>query len=85
MQAGRRTRSGRASTEQTRFAFAVDRRATKTDIKNAVESIYKVRVVGVNTINRKSRDRAYKYGLIEGKTSKRAVVRIHADDKIELF
>ncbi|MDZ4829290.1 MAG: 50S ribosomal protein L23 [Phycisphaerae bacterium] len=74
-----------ASNEQNRYAFSVDRRATKIDIKKAVESIYKVRVVSVNTTNRKARDRVLKYGLIEGKTTKRAIVRVHADDKIELF
>ena len=74
-----------ASNEQNRFAFTVDRRANMTEIKKAIESIYKVRVVGVTTNNRKARDRVLKYGLIEGKTTKRAVVRIHADDKIEIF
>lgn len=74
-----------ASTEQNRFTFAVDRRATKTDIKKAVETLYKVRVVAVNTQNRRLRDRALKYGLIEGKTIKRAIVRVHPEDKIELF
>lgn len=74
-----------ASSEQNRYAFSVDRRATKTDIKHAVEAIYKVRVVDVSTNNRKSRDRAYKYGMVEGKTTKRAIVRVHPEDKIELF
>lgn len=73
------------SSEQNRYSFSVDRRATKTDIKKAIESLYKVRVVSVATKVRKARDRAYKYGVIEGKLSKQAVVRVHPDDKIELF
>lgn len=73
------------SAEQNRYAFSVDTRATKVDIKGAVESLYKVRVVAVNTQNRKARDRAYKYGVIAGKRTKRAIVRVHPEDKIELF
>lgn len=79
------TEKATAATEANRYSFAVDRRATKTDIKKAVEALYKVRVVAVNTINRKDRNRAYRYGLVEGKTTKRAVVRVHPEDKIELF
>lgn len=73
------------SSEQKRYAFLVDPRASKTDIKAAVQSLYKVRVVGVNTSVRKAADRRLKYGLVPGKTSKKAVVRVHAEDTIELF
>ena len=48
-------------------------------------SLYKVRVVGVATQNRHIRARAYRYGIVEGKVWKRAVVKIHPEDKIELF
>ncbi|MDZ4753213.1 MAG: 50S ribosomal protein L23 [Phycisphaerae bacterium] len=79
------TEKATAATEQNRYAFSVDRRATKTDIKKAIEALYKVRVLGVSTINRKRRARQYKYGIVEGKINKRALVRVHPDDKIELF
>ena len=74
-----------ASNELNRYAFSVAPGATKTEIKKAVEDLYKVRVVGVSTINRRGRNRRYRYGLIKGKIDKRAIVRIHPDDKIELF
>jgi large subunit ribosomal protein L23 len=74
-----------ASGHYNRFAFEVSKIASKTEIKNAVESLYKVRVVGVATQTRRLRNRAYKYGVVEGKTWKRAVVKIHPEDKIELF
>lgn len=73
------------SNGQNRYLFSVDGRATKTDIKKAVETLYKVRVTGVNTMTRRDRDRVYKYGKVAGRVTKRAVVRIHPDDKIELF
>ncbi len=79
------TEKATAATEANRYSFSVDRRATKTDIKKAVEALYKVRVLNVSTINRKRRDRAYRYGVIEGKTFKRAIVKVHPEDKIELF
>lgn len=74
-----------ASGEQKRYSFIVDPRATKTEIKAAVQSMYKVRVVGVNTSLRQSRDRVLKYGLVPGKFTKKAIVRVHADDTLELF
>ena len=37
------------------YTFLVDRRTTKTEIKEAVEEIFSVKVVRVNTINRKGK------------------------------
>ena len=71
--------------EQHRYAFLVDRRATKTEIRDAVQEIYKVRVQSVNTQVRKGRGRRLKYGLIIEPETKKATVRLHPDDKIELF
>lgn len=73
------------SNERNRFAFEVDRRATKEDIKKAVESIYNVRVVKVATQNRKGKMRRYKYGYVQIAPWKRAIVRVHPEDRIELF
>ncbi|MFO0874994.1 MAG: 50S ribosomal protein L23 [Phycisphaerales bacterium] len=74
-----------ASNELHRYAFQVDPRATKTEIRQAVEELYKVRVVSVATQNRKGRVRRFRYGPVQLPTVKRAVVKIHHEDKIELF
>lgn len=74
-----------SSGEQNRYAFLVATNATKTEIKKAVESLYNVRVLGVSTHNRRTRDRRMRYGYVPGKVTKRAIVRIHPDDRIELF
>lgn len=74
-----------ASNEHNRYAFLVASGATKTQIKKAVESLYNVRVVGVSTHNRRSRERRMRYGYVPGKITKRAIVRIHPEDRIELF
>ena len=71
--------------EEKRYTFLVDRTATKDDIKSAVEQLYKVRVVGVNTQVRKGKERRLKYGLVVEPTTKKAVVRLHPEDQIELF
>jgi large subunit ribosomal protein L23 len=68
-----------------RYAFEVDRRSTKTDIRRAVEEIYKVRVLKVATLLRKGRVRRYRYGATRLADVKHAVVRIHPEDRIELF
>jgi large subunit ribosomal protein L23 len=74
-----------AMNERKQFSFEVDPRASKTDIKRAVEEIYKVRVVGVNTQNRKGKHRRLRYGLVTEPTTKKAIVRLHPEDNIELF
>ena len=73
------------TTEHNRYAFHVDRRATKPQIKRAIEELYNVRVVGVNTQNRKGRMRRNKFGYWTTRAMKRALVKVHPDDHIELF
>lgn len=71
--------------EMQRYAFEVDPRASKTDIKKAVEEIYKVKVVGVNTQVRKGKSRRLKYGIVQETPSKKAIVSLREGDTIELF
>jgi len=70
---------------ENRYSFEVDLRATKIDIRKAVEAIYKVRVQKVATQIRKGRHRRLRYGLIRMPDVKHAIVRIHPEDRIELF
>jgi len=73
-----------ASSEHNRYTFMVAPEARKGDIKKAVEDLYKVRVISVNTVTRHGRTRRLRYGWVPGKYTKRAIVRIHPDDTIEL-
>ena len=68
-----------------RYSFEVDMHARKGDIAKAVEAIYNVRVVKVNTQTRKGNYFRTRFG--PGKTSswKKALVTLHADDRIDLF
>ena len=67
------------------YAFEVNAQANKTQVKQAIEKIYKVRVLDVRTANRKGKRRriGYKFGV----TShwKKAVVVLHSDYHIDLF
>lgn len=74
-----------AMNEQKRYAFQVDPRASKVEIKDAVQKIYKVRVLSVNTVVSKIKARRIKTGIIKDAPTKKAIVRLHADDLIELF
>ena len=72
--------------EQNKFLFRVAMDANKVEIKRAVEELFSVRVMAVNTMRRKGkkkRQRTAQYG----KTAawKRAVVTLHAEDSINLI
>lgn len=73
------------SNELNQYAFEVDVRASKDQIKAAVESLYKVKVESVNTSVGKDRDRRTRFGLSEGRIHKKALVKVKAGEKIEMF
>ncbi len=73
------------SSEFNRFAFKVDKRATKPEIKRAIEELYNVRVLRVATQFRKGKVRRTRFGYREEPTFKRAIVKVHPEDRIELF
>ena len=74
-----------ASAELNRYTFDVDKRASKDQIKEAVEKMYKVRVLSVATQTRQAKSRRYRYGVITTPPTKRAIVKVHPEDRIELF
>lgn len=73
------------ASESNRYAFQVEVRATKPQIKRAIEAIYGVRVLGVAVQNRPGKLRRFRYGYVRTPPTKRAIVKVHADDRIELF
>ena len=72
-----------------RYGFVVDRRASKPQIKKAVESLYDVTVESVNTMvyGGKVKSRYTKGGIITGKTAtyKKAVVTLAEGDSIDFY
>ena len=71
--------------EEGQYAFEVDRRATKTDIKEAIERAYGVSVVKVTTSTQKGGMRRLKYGYVKAPVTKKATVRVKEGQAIELF
>ena len=67
------------------YTFIVDRRTNKTEIRQAVEEIFDVRVVGVNTINRKGKRKRTGYKIGKRSDSKRALVRLADGESIDIF
>ena len=69
------------------YTFVVDRHATKIDVRDAVEQIFNVRVVKVNTMNRKGKRKRNRRTFTFGKRAdtKRAVVTLAPGNKIDLF
>lgn len=72
-----------------RYGFVVDRRANKLEIKAAVEQMYGVTVVNVNTVNYhgKRKSRFTKAGLLKGRANhfKKAFVTLAGEDKIDFY
>jgi large subunit ribosomal protein L23 len=72
-----------------RYGFIVDKQANKLQIKKAVEEMYDVTVVGVNTIRYggKAKSRFTKTGLINGKTGsfKKAIITLAEGDNIDFY
>ena len=73
----------------SRYAFKVNRRANKLEIKTAVEQFYGVNVVDVNTlvVPGKSKTRSTKSGIISGVKSgyKKALVTVAEGETINLY
>ncbi len=67
------------------YTFEVDRRATKDDIKAAVEKAYGVKVEKVTTQVRKGGARRFRYGTVAENSWKRAAVKVAEGQSIELF
>ena len=71
--------------DQSAYTFIVHPDANKTEIRKAVEAIWNVRVVSVNTLNRKGKTKRFRFTAGKRADTKRAVVKLAEGDKIEIF
>ena len=79
-----------ASENFNRFTFAVDKKANKIEIKNAVEKMYGVQITEVRTMNYGGGKPSTKYtnrGIVEQRSKqwKKAVVTVADGETIDLF
>ena len=71
--------------QDNKYTFEVDLKANKTEIKQAVESLFKVKVEKVNTMHVNGKLKRVR--RIQGRTPdwKKAIVTLKKGDKIEIF
>ena len=71
--------------EDDKYSFRVHPRAHKTQIRQAVEELFDVTVVGVNVVNVRSKPkrRGFSKGTKPG--WKKAIVQVQAGDRIDIF
>lgn len=71
--------------DEGKYTFIVDPRSSKTEIKNAIEKIFDVKVEAVNTVSRTGKTRRTRAGLGKRKDTKRAIVTLRAGQTIDIF
>ena len=67
------------------YTFEVDPRSNKEEIRDAIEEVFDVTVLRVNTMNRKGKRKRSGYTIGRRKDVKRAIVKIAEGDSIDLF
>jgi large subunit ribosomal protein L23 len=71
--------------DQNTYTFEVDPRSNKEEIRDAIEEVFDVTVLRVNTMNRKGKRKRSGYKIGKRKDIKRAVVKLAEGDSIDLF
>jgi large subunit ribosomal protein L23 len=71
--------------ERNTYTFLVDPRSNKTEIKEAIQKIWNVRVTSVNTLNRKGKVKRRRFTQGKRADQKRAIVTLVEGDSIEIF
>ena len=78
------TEKATLASEANQVIFKVNRQATKTEIKAAIESLFKVKVKAVNTIVRKGKKKAFRGITAVLSDTKRAVVTLEDGHSIDV-
>lgn len=77
------------SEDNNRFAFVVDKRANKIEIKKAIEELYGVNIDAIRTmiVPGKKKSRNTKNGIVTGNTGsyKKAIVEVRSGETIDLY
>jgi large subunit ribosomal protein L23 len=71
--------------DEGKYTFVVAPSANKTQIKQAVEEVFRVKVTGVNTLNRQGKRRRTRFGWGKRVDTKRAIVTLADGDRIDIF
>ena len=71
--------------DENKYTFLVAPHANKTEIKIAVETVFGVKVTGVNTVNRPGKRRRTRHGYGQRPDTKRAIVTVADGQRIDIF
>ena len=71
--------------EQNRYTFEVAKTATKPQIAQAIEEIFEVKVLKVNTMNVNGKPRRVRYQMGKTRSWKKAIVALAEGNTIEIF
>ena len=71
--------------EENRYTFEVAKTATKPQIAQAIEEIFDVKVLNVNTMNVNGKPRRVRYQLGKTRSWKKAIVTLAEGDTIDIF
>ncbi|MFO0888831.1 MAG: 50S ribosomal protein L23 [Isosphaeraceae bacterium] len=67
------------------YTFEVNPLANKTEIKEAVEALFNVKVLDVRTQNRRGKPRRYRLKMGRMRNWKKAIVSLHEDYRIDFY
>lgn len=67
------------------YTFLIHPEANKTEVRQAVEAIWNVKVEQVNTLNRKGKSKRFRFTQGRRRDTKRAIVKLVEGDQIEIF
>jgi len=68
-----------------KYTFLVPTDANRTQVRQAVETVFGVKVTGVNTLNRPGKRRRTRYGWGQRSATKRAIVSLAEGERIDVF
>jgi large subunit ribosomal protein L23 len=71
--------------EQDTYAFEVDRRATKIDVREAIEKLFKVRVLDVRTAIMRGKKKRLGVRMGQRSNWKRALVKLSPGQRLDIF
>ena len=71
--------------DQNTYTFVVHPDTNKIQIREAVEEIFDVKVLSVNTINRQGKRKRTRTGFGQRAGTKRAIVTLAEGDRIDIF
>jgi large subunit ribosomal protein L23 len=74
-----------AAVQNKQYSFYIDPRVDKGEVKKAIEKIFNVKVLSVNTINVKSKPKRLGKSSGYSAKKKKAIVTVSDKDKIEFF